>query len=257
LVVLRAGLASNPVSLTVLAGPVLTAVEPAAATSGTSLRLSGAGFGGALSAVSVSFGPIAVAPSAVSASELRVTVPAGVSDQIEMRVTSAGRVSNPQLFLALVEVQGRVVLPDGSLLTLAGCTLRSVGDTGAVPAADGRFSIAAASHGVVTLVDADERVLLAAAVSAEPELRIDTLSTVCWLVFQSAGGAELRPAARTQALTELAATPALGAFAAALAPRLAAQPVLRLALADPALAASHVEALQVGRAIVRNLVTSP
>ncbi|MFB7214375.1 IPT/TIG domain-containing protein [Streptomyces sp. NPDC056255] len=136
------GTSTQAVSYYYLGAPVLTSVAPGSGqvSGNNAVTLTGANL---LQAGTVRFGPTAAAPSAiVSATEIRATVPPGVSGTVPVSVTTPGGTSNAVTYLylgvpvitGLVPAQGPPAGGNTVTVTGSGLTYATAVLFGSVPA---------------------------------------------------------------------------------------------------------------------------
>ena len=118
-VVTVGGVSSNSFSFTV--GPGITSLNPTSGTTGTSVIISGTGFGGTQGGSTVTFNGVSATPSSWSSTSIVVPVPSGATSGLVL-VTVAGVPSNGASFtvgptiVALSPTSGSI----GSTVTISG-----------------------------------------------------------------------------------------------------------------------------------------
>jgi IPT/TIG domain-containing protein len=96
-VVTVGGLASNGIAFTVVVPPTITSLSPTSAPVGSTVTITGTGFGATKGTSTVTFNGTAATPTTWSATSLVVPVPAGVASG-NVVVTVNALASNPVLF---------------------------------------------------------------------------------------------------------------------------------------------------------------
>lgn len=187
LFVVRSGVHSNIIGVTFIDAPRIDDVERVSLDSDALIKISGDGFTSGSASPSVKFNDVSVTPASVSASEIQVAPPAGLTGHAVVFVVIDGKRSNPGQFAPLVATTGQAVLPPNSPLQLA--TLKVFSPTGLEVAVQGTGQFAMHSElrpvGSVELVDANRRVVLMGYQLADQSITLNAQSTAVALMFEA------------------------------------------------------------------------
>ena len=103
-IVTPVGTATSADSLTVVHAPAITSFSPSAATTGATLTIAGSNLGGVTDVVFT--GDAHATPTAVSATSLKVTVPAGALRGVVEVVDAAGNATSANEFKVAPKIDG-------------------------------------------------------------------------------------------------------------------------------------------------------
>jgi hypothetical protein len=252
--VFRHGVPSNPLSLAILAGPVLRGIE----RQGGDLRLEGAGFGTTATAVRVRFADTETQPSSVQDDLVWIVAPVAITEPVAVRVIVDGAASNAFAYVPMADGSGKVSLPANSPLGPTDLHITGASGEPVVVAANGSFGFAA-EVGEVSSFEAndDQDTMILTALRVRPGvLHVDARSTAIWLVYFGVAanlGAFAQRAALVDALTSDPAVVALADSIAAAHPstpsikeQVEQRPAVRAALQAALVAGSALKAELVG-----------
>jgi YD repeat-containing protein len=132
-----------------LGGPVITSVSPTTGTSGTSVTITGAGFGASQGSSTVDFNGTAASPTSWSSTSIAAPVPSGATTG-NLIVTVSGITSNPSAFTVTAGLSGTVTRQsDGT--GISGATVQALQNGSVVAtattASNGTYSLSSLGTG--------------------------------------------------------------------------------------------------------------